>query len=310
MRSFIKISICFAAASHAILLGCSSAKDNNPQPGTVSEKAVQVVKKQFPEAADVVFKPMPTERVWEVSFRTAQDNYRGAVDTAQFLSRYRPWQGGLPPTLDALKSSLAIANCEFGNFREYLLNPTRWPYKPQFTATIQWPGAPERYTLKYLNDADANFEQYFLAMPEAEIEYEIMADQAPEKIKNFIAARIDPAKFLLVAARNPDGKYFFFNDSGLLFNDAYEPVLSVLGKYETYYEWNVFPEHIRNYVASQAELANFTYQAGGKFDDGPYKSYYMLLRREIGRQLETFVLFLDMDGKLLFKSYRGAINRQ
>jgi hypothetical protein len=301
------------------VLSCNQVIDPNPvDPGGEPAEAVQVVRKHFPNAKDMVFKVLMAGEIWEVGFKSDKDSYTSLVDETKMWETFRANPDSTPVLLNDLirntsfKDGSFSANSEDIDFYTQVERRNRLIYSLNaMDFVFDW----RRYNGSNYRPTNANFEQ---------IRYKIKIstiDGFPREIRDFFSANSNLAfifgevriklnyekQFWFQVLFNRDGKdymgYMLFDEKGVLkwvsreFNQPFpdNQVTNI----------DTLPEAIQKHLDNSPELANFKYYTSGldkwRSEYKGVSSYFLVLRNR--GYAEVCELYFDQDGNLLNKRY-------
>jgi len=246
----------------ALLPACNRVNDLSPQTDSLPQEAIQVVKAQYPQASDLVFKPLAEQQIWQVNFKDNADAYRAVVNKVRFLSNARMVQGQTPDTLSQVVNQLSITGGAFSNFRR--VEPTSLDDKPQVLADYQWRGGD--YTVKWVRQS-RNMAYTVFMYPRSSVEYGLDdTSLLPDKLLGFYKSTTAYKQVGRVKVYVDENGKKTYRDLGTdapystvaLFNESGDPLFSIssdnaMANFTMNPDLAAYPAPMQQYVKTNLE---------------------------------------------------------
>ena len=311
MRIIALVFTCLLAVT-----ACNQVDGLQPvKPGAVPSVLIRHVTDQFPQAENLVFKPLLEKRVWEVKFDAGNDKYESLVDSLKIWETMRYNPDELPAQMTDLMNSSAFKGGTFSENREAIGFYNTGSRRNKNIYTFHGTD----YIFDWLNVdgklAGAMFQRglYLIGVQDQK--------QLPDKIQRYLAENAE-LKFrhaelrVLLNYENifeveigyvKDGRervvYLYFDNNADLkcftwgFN---EPQSGGSPR-----NFDQIPDKIQQYLDESPELADFqTSPVAGYQWMSEYKgvkSYTIKFRHKV--RSEECEFRFDMDGNLFYKMY-------
>lgn len=310
MRVVVLCILClFSIAS------CNQVNQLEPvEPDPVPTKVIAQVKQWYPNAENLVFKPLLEKLVWEVKFDQGADKFLTLADSTKIWETYRYKSEVAPPRLlellekSALKGGTFSANREMIGFNmpdhrnrliynlygtDYVFD---WLYVDNRIAGAAFDTRLYSFLLKDLSLLPQNVQAFVNADPTIkfegiEVKVQLNYEKSYEVMVSFDKAGVKKYAYLLFSEAG-DLKWFSW-----AFNEPEDP--------SSPSNFDKLPEAIQQYIDASPELASFTTQpiAGMRWM-GEYRgSKCYTLRYLNNTTLDFCDLQFDAEGKLVNKSY-------
>ncbi|RYF46644.1 MAG: hypothetical protein EOO39_49475, partial [Cytophagaceae bacterium] len=99
-------------------VSCNRVTDNQPTPTeTVPASAIQALTDQYPGAADMVFKTLEKDRVWQVNFTQKSARFSAATNPQKLLIAYQLQTQSVPDSLSSTVRNTVLDGGTFTNLR-------------------------------------------------------------------------------------------------------------------------------------------------------------------------------------------------
>lgn len=293
-----------------VLSGCNNLNDLRPaDPGTeIPETAVKVVKTKFPNAEELVFKPVLADKIWEVKLKSDQDRYSSLVDYGKMWETFKVSPDGVPATLDQIMAKTAFGGGTFSNYTTAYFAATAshkliYNYRGE-NYSFEWSGLMQnvngtasfdpsvyRITTFELNDLPAFVKDTIQAMPSTAF------------TAGYTWVRLDDSKLYYVIASQKvadrlERISMLFDDKGRLrwaSTGFQQPGVPNIAS-----NLNEVPAQISQYIDSLPELAGYEYDRKIVNQLNGLTSYYVTLR--IG-SVSRCELYFDQDFNVINKKY-------
>jgi hypothetical protein len=302
----------------AMIWSCNEVNDLQPvEPETVPQATIEIVRKAFPEAKDVVFKSLLNNKIWEAKFTSGTDKYTSLVDDVKMWETWREMPDSLPPFLQVVLDKTPFAG---GNFSQNAEDITYYKsYDRRNVATYSFRGA-DYFFEWFINvtpnsPGTATFQLY---------KYRLnlfQEKELPSTIRKFIDSRPELKFSTAQVLVKPDYKKQFLvaleykkGDNTRLGNLLFDEggnlrwIDREFNRPEVYSEESnikVMPPKIQQYLDGLTELTDFHPQTlpydqwRGEYDG--VSSYYIRLYHR--GNAEFCEMYFDQDENLLFKRY-------
>jgi hypothetical protein len=305
MKPFI-LTVVFAL----VLWGCNNLNDLRPtDPGTeIPEAAVKVVKAKFPNAEELVFKPILEDKIWEVKLKSDADRYSSLVDYGKMWETFKVMPDGVPSTLqEPLKKTAfgdgVLSAYTTAFFATTAKNKLIYNYKGE-NYSFLWEGFysngnssamfdPVLYRIATyeINDLPAFVKETITATPDMSF------------TRGYTWVRLDDTRLYHVFANQKKGDRYdvvsmLFDDKGKLrWSSTFFPNL---GLPNTNSNLETVPAGIKQYLDSLSELAGYEYERKLVNNVNGLTSYYISVT--VG-SVSRCELYFDKDFNVLNKSY-------
>lgn len=292
------------------LYSCNRVNEHNPQPESVPIEVVQIVKDAFPDAVDLVFKPIVAQQIWNANFNSTGKRYSTVVDQNRLLSASELLDMPVPDSLRQAVLQTSFAGGQFSNFRSM---PSIQGDPLHFLAEYEWKG--QNFTIKWF-PYQAPQLKYLIMINRATVSefYLYTTDILPQTIKDFLAIQHSTLKtgVQVNVAHNGTKTYGIgskTSDPGtynLIFDDSGNLVYSYMDKVDYYNHLSDYPPEIQNFVSKNADYNGFEFFWGIRFEDGT-KSGYRLDLTKNGKAEENLHLYFNDKGMLTEQKYNAYI---
>jgi hypothetical protein len=311
----MKTHILFIILS-AFIYSCNGLNDERPVDPVpeIPAATVNAVKTKFPDAEELVFKPILENRIWEVKLRSAQQRYTSLVDFGKMWDTFKAIPDSMPTVLD---KSLGKSKFAGGALSSYSIGTSAYGSK-LYRLVYGFQG--NNYSLEWSDYNVAS--QLGSAILDPSL-YRITTfdiRDIPLVIKDFISARsqftfvsaqtwvrLDYSKmyYVQVKIRKSAGRV---DDGGLIFDAEgrirwFGDGFTQAGVPTVSSNLDPVPEKIQQYIANSPELAGFEYQNKIVNELEGVKSYYLKMRYENKSKTEMCEMYFDPDANLLSKRY-------
>ncbi|OJV14711.1 MAG: hypothetical protein BGO21_18610 [Dyadobacter sp. 50-39] len=293
-----------------VLAGCNDLNDLRPvDPGKeIPEAAVKVVKAKFPNAEELVFKPILEDKIWEVKLKSDADRYTSLVDYGKMWETFRVMPGNIPTALTESLPKTAFGDGTLSSYSTAYYATTAgnkliYNYRGE-NYSFEWAGV-------YPNaNSSATFDQVLYRITTYEI-----AD-LPASVKDTIQAmpeagfmmgstwvRLDDKKHYYVFARQKMGSQLetvamLFDDKGKLRWSS--TFFSTSGMINANSNMEQVPAGIKQYLDSAPELAGYEIEKKLINNVNGLTSYYITVT--VGG-VSRCAFFFDKDYNMLHKTY-------
>lgn len=295
---------------------CNGLNDERPVDPVpeIPAATVNVVKTKFPNAEDLVFKPIMENRVWEVKLRADQQRYTSLVDFGKMWDTFKAIPDSMPRVLDR---SLGKSKFSGGALSSYAIGTSAYG-STLYRLAYNFRGSD--YSLEWADYSVGTRLGNVVLDPSLYRITTFDIRDIPLTIKDFIGARsqftfvsaqtwvrLDYSKmyYVQVKIRKSAGRV---DDGGLLF-DAQGKIrwfgdgFTQPGVTVTNSNLDIIPEKIRLFIENSPELAGFEYQnkIWNEFEGA--KSYFLKMRIENKGSTEMCEMYFDDEENLLNKKY-------
>ncbi len=302
-----------------LMLGaCNQVNDLQPDLPGIPEEAIGVVKKEFPNATDIILKTLLDKKIWEVKFTSEKNRYTSLANTSKMWETFRANHDSVPALLGELLGGTSFQGGTFSVNSEdiafYSTGERRNRLVYSFKGTdyvFDW----QRYNGQNYRPTSANFEfaMYKLAINDFQdfpttVKDYILADKGLAFLNGEIRILLNYEKQYVIRVNFTKNDKLLtgtmlFDEKGALrwisreFNqpDQYSPESNI----------DSFPDPIARILEQSEELKSFQYQSPetdkwrGEYNG--VTSYYLKLRNK--GNAEVCELYFDKDGILLNKRY-------
>jgi len=292
------------------LYSCNRVNERNPQPESVPIDVVQVVKNNFPDAVDLVFKPIVAQQIWSANFNSTGKRYGSVADRSRLLSISELLDISVPDSLRQAVLQTSFAGGQFSNFRSM---PSIQGEPLHFLAEYEWKG--QNFTIKWFPYQSPQL-KYLIMISRATVSefYLYTTDILPQTIKDFLAIQHSTLKtgVQVNVAHNGTKTYGIgskTSDPGtynLIFDDSGNLIYSYLDKVDYYNQLTDYPSAIQNLVSKNTDYNGFEFFWGIRFEDGA-KSGYRLDLTKNGKAEEKLYLYFNDRGILTDQKYSAYI---
>lgn len=305
MKPFIQ-TVVFAL----VFWGCNNLNDLRPtDPGTeIPEAAVKVVKAKFPNAEELVFKPILEDKIWEVKLKSDADRYSSLVDYGKMWETFRIIPDSVPSTLqEPLKKTAfgdgVLSAYTTAFFATTAKNKLIYNYKGEYYSFL-WEGFYSS------GNSSAMFDPvlYRIATYEindlpAFVKETITATSDMSFTRGYTWVRLDDTRLYHVFASQKKGDRhdvvsMLFDDKGKLRWSS--TFFANLGPPNTSSNLETVPAGIKQYLDSLSELAGYEYERKLINNVNGLTSYYISVT--VG-SISRCELYFDKDFNVLNKSY-------
>lgn len=291
-----------------VLSGCNNLNDLRPVDPAVQipQTVVNVVKDKFPQAEDLVFKPILQDKIWEVNLKSNADQYSSLVDYGKMWETFKIVSGAVPAALqESVQKSVFAGGTLSGYSTAYFAttaaNKLIYEYKNE-KYSFEWSGTTGSNGWAFFDPALYRITTYDLAELPASVNDTIRATANMTFVTAQTWIRTDDSRLYYVTANKflngmGDRVSMLFDGKGKLrwsstaFSQPGVPTVS--SNIET------VPAAIQQYVDSLPELSGFGYNLKLMNNYGGLVSYYITLSKGEAR----CELYFDKDFNMLNKKY-------
>lgn len=292
------------------LTGCNDLKDLRPvDPGTqIPETVVKVVKTKFPNADDLVFKPILEDKIWEVKLKSDAVQYSSLVDYGKIWETFKVMPDGVPPVLqESLKKTAfgdgTLSAYTTAYFATTANNKLIYNYKGE-KYSFEWAGV-------YPNtNSSATFDLSLYRITTYDI------NDLPVAVRDTIKGRtgmtfvvgttwvgLDDTKRYHVVANQKNGDRtdrisMFFDAAGKLQWSGTDRFKT--GAPDSSWQLEAVPTEIEQYIAGIPELAGYQFESKRIHNVRGRISYYIVVR--VGG-VSWCEFYFDQDFNMLHKKY-------
>jgi hypothetical protein len=288
---------------------CNTVTERNPQPAVVPLDVVQVVKDSFPDAVDLVFKPIITEQIWDANFHSGGNRYNSVVDRSRLLFTSELLESQVPDSLRQVISQTSYAGGHFSNFRRGAMF---FDGSFDFMADYEWNGM--EFTVKWFFYNRPQL-RYIVTISQTTLSefYVYNTDILPKTIKDFLSTHHDTMQSGVQMYVYPNDRILYGIGSKvtdptvhqLIFDGSGNLIYSYLGKVDFYNQLSDYPAAIRNFVANNPEYKGFDFFWGIRFEDGGKSGYRIDLVKNVKAD-EKIHLYFDQNGVLNDQKYQAS----